>query len=216
MISSQYRKIFFSISLLLCFGIITAQETKYNRFSAELTTGIHVPLSPNNEISSSDYIAFKQFQISGRYMISNKYGLKAHYGYNKFDDPNDSENGITFHRIGLEGVANINRLLEVNPAGRRRFNLLAHGGVGLSFAKANLGNGTDHIGNILLGLTGEIKLNNRFSLLGDVTYLANFRQHTYFDGKSLPNNDYKTGSFVNVSLGIMYSFGPNKFHADWY
>ncbi|WP_164905201.1 hypothetical protein [Aequorivita ciconiae] len=212
----KYPKYLLTLIIFALGGTLTAQETKFNRFSLELTTGIDAPLSLRNGKSTSDYIAFKQFQISGRYMISQTYGIKGFYGYNQFNPSNDSNNGLTFHRVGAEAVVNINRLLNINSAGRRQFNVLAHGGMGLSLAKPDTQSNTDNIGNVLMGMTGEIKLSNRFSILGDVTYLANLRQHTYFDGTSLPHNDYKTGSFVNISVGIMYSLGPNKFHADWY
>lgn len=215
MISLKFNR--FILLLLLFLGeTITAQEDAFNRFSLEVTTGIHIPMSPSNEISNSDFIAFKQFQLAGRYMFSEKLGLKALYGFNQFTDPDQTQNGISFNRIGVEGVVNVGKLLNINYTIRERLALLAHGGAGLTFAKASSQNNTDHIGNILLGLTAEIKLSNRFSLLTDATYIANFRQHHYYNGAPLPNGNYQTGSLLNLSVGIMYSLGSKEIHADWY
>lgn len=215
MISSKFNH-FILLLLLILGGSLAAQEDNFNRFSVEVTTGIHIPLSPSNEIANSDYIAFKQFQLAGRYMFSDKIGLKALYGFNQFADPDQSDNGISFNRIGVEGVVNVGKLLNVNYTIRERLALLAHGGAGLTFAKATSQKNTDHIGNILLGLTAEVKLSNRLSLLTDATYIANIRQHHYYNGVALPNGNYETGSLINLSVGLMYSLGSKKIHADWY
>ncbi|MBK5212953.1 MAG: hypothetical protein JJE55_04750 [Flavobacteriaceae bacterium] len=203
--------------ILLCSFIASAQEAKFNRFSLELTTGVHVPLSPGTGISRTKYIAFKQFGLAGRYMFTEKFGLKGHYAFNRFANPDNTEMGMSMNRVGLEGVANVGRLLKVNNHLREHFGLLFHTGIGVTFAKPSSVNGTDHMGNFLVGFTGEVKLNESFTLLGDMTYVKNFKQHYGYDGQLLNANlDPEPGSFVNVSIGVMYSFGEEKYHADWY
>ncbi|WP_157429291.1 hypothetical protein [Aequorivita sublithincola] len=176
-----------------------------------------MPLSPGKEISRTKYIAFKQFELAGRYMFTEKFGAKGHYAFNRFENPNDNTMGISMNRVGLEGVANVGRLLNVDYRLRERIGLLFHTGVGVSFARPSSVSGTDHIGNFLIGFTGEIKLNERISFFGDMTYIRNFKQHYGYNGELLnANYDAEAGSFVNVSIGIMYSFGQKKYHADWY
>ena len=205
--------------LLLFFATlaVSAQTDKFNRFSGEFTTGIHVPLAPNDGISRSKYIGFKQFQFSARYMVTEKFGLKGHYAFNRFSSSKDSDMGMTFNRVGLEGVANVGKLLNVGFHLRERFGLLFHAGAGITFADPTGSKGTDRIANILAGFTGQIKLNENFSLLGDLTYVANLKQQYAYNGERLNANfDGEPGSFVNLSIGIMYSFGDEKYHADWY
>ena len=206
------------LSLFLLFGAaLFAQESNFNRFSVELTTGVHVPLAPNDGISRSKYVAWKQFQLSGRYMFTEKFGVKGHYGFNGFSNPDDSEESLTFNRLGLEGVVNIGKLLNVNYRIRERVGLLFHTGAGITFAKPSSISNSEHIGNFLIGFTGQIKLNNRFTLLGDMTYFSNFKQHYAYNGELLdPDFEGQSGSFVNVSIGIMYNLGEGKYHADWY
>lgn len=205
--------------MLLFFStfFVSAQTDEFNRFSAELTTGIHVPLAPNHGISRSKYIAFKQFQLSGRYMFTEKFGLKGHYAFNRFANPDDADFGMSFNRIGLEGVANVGKLLNVGYRLRERFGLLFHTGAGITFANPTGSESIEHIGNILVGFTGQIKLNSDFTLLGDLTYVANLKQHYAYNGELInANYDPEPGSFVNLSIGIMYSFGEEEHHADWY
>ena len=207
----------FILLILLAFaGKLSAQEINYNRWSAELTTGIHVPFSPKEGVARSKYIDFKQFQLSGRYMFSEEFGLKGHYGFNQFANRKNHKEKLEMHRIGLEGVANIGKLLNVDYRVREKVNLLVHSGLGISFANSPAETGTDHTGNILVGLTGEIKISNRLTLLTDATYIANFKQHFGYNGIQFENGNSKTGSFLNLSIGIMYSFGKKGIHADWY
>lgn len=203
------------ILFISAFGISQEIEPSYNRFSLEATTGIHIPFSPDDFISRSDYISFGQFQVSARYMITQKYGIKAHYAYNGFRDKNDKNLKNDYHRLGLEGVVNIGKLLDVNYRIREKIGLLAHSGAGLTLSKPNTG-GTDRIGNFLVGLTGEVKLSERFTLLGDFTYVVNFKQHHSYNGVPLPNSEPTTGGYGNISIGLMYALGGKKIHADWY
>lgn len=213
----HYRKYYLVLFFLVCGLNISAQDANFNHWSAEFTTGIHVPLSKSVGPSRSEYIAFKQFQLSGRYMFTEKFGIKGHYAFNRFANPDDTQMGITMNRAGLEGVANIGKLLKVNYRLRERFGLLFHIGLGITIANPSDANEIDRIGNILAGFTGEIKLNERFTLLGDVTYIANFDQQYGFNGALLNlSKNPETASFVNVSIGIMYNLGEEKYHADWY
>lgn len=213
---SPLRTYFFPLFLFFTFNVFS-QNGDYNRWSAEVSTGIHVPLAPNDGISRKKYIAFKQFQFSGRYMFNERFGVKGQYGFNRFANPDATEMGISFNRLGLEGVANLGRILNVGYRLRERLGLLAHAGGGITFAKPATNSGTDHIGNIIVGLTGQIKLSENFAFIGDLSYITNLKQHYAYNGELLdPNFKSVSGSFVNVSIGIMYYLGENKYHADWY
>lgn len=194
-----------------------AQESKFNHWSAEFTTGIHAPLTRSKGPSRSEYIAFKQFELAGRYMFTENFGIKGHYAYNRFADPNNSQMGINLNRIGLEGVANVGKLLNVDYRLREHLGLLFHTGLGVTLANPTGVNDIDKIGNVIVGFTGEIKLNNSFTLLGDMTYVANFKQQYLFNGVLLNDTqNTKVQSFVNLSIGLMYNLGDKKYHADWY
>lgn len=203
------------VIFLFISGVLSAQETNFNRFSVELTTGIHIPFSPKNEITNSDYIAFNQFQVAGRYMFSQKLGIKAHYAYNHFVNSNNSDEGVNSSRVGLEGVANVGKLLNMDYTIAERLGLLLHAGGGITYSKPLINGGVERMGNLMAGLTAEVKLSERFALLADATYVANFSQHYDYNGAILrPKTN--SGGLMNVSLGIMYSLGSKKMHADWH
>lgn len=205
---------------LLCFFVsfgATAQIDRFNQWSLEASAGIHVPLSPTDGISRSKYIGFKQFQLSTRYMFNEKYGLKGHYANNRFQPRGDDNTGIGFHRIGVEGVLNVGRVLKVSPRIREHVALLAHLGGGITFAYPEAIDEAEHIGNIMVGLTGLVKLTPRMALSGDITLVNNVVQHYGYDGALLdPGFDGTSGSFVNVSAGLVFYLGQQTLHADWY
>lgn len=210
------KQLIFLLLMLVTISV-SAQSDKFNKLSAELTTGIHVPLAPNHGISRSKYIAFKQFQLSMRYMFNEKIGLKGHYAFNRFSNPDDSDMGVSYNRAGLEGVVNLGKLMNVSYLIRERFGLLFHAGAGITLAKPSMVNGNEKIGNLMAGFTGQIKLDNRFAILGDLTYVGNIKQHYAYNGELMHADfDSESGSFLNVSIGIVYYFGEEKYHADWY
>lgn len=206
---------FVLIFILLIGAAVSAQEIGYNRFSVEVTTGIHIPNSPGNEISSADYIAFNQFQLAGRFMFSERFGAKGHFAYNHFVNSNNSNEGVHFSRVGLEGVMNVGKVLNIDYKIREKVGLLLHAGAGISVADPIADGDVDKVGNLLGGLTAQVRLSNSFALMIDGTYVANVSQNYNFNGARLSSNT-NSGGFMNVSLGISYSFGANVIHADWY
>lgn len=214
MILLHYRSFLIVSVFLLSSLISTAQENNFNRWSVEVTTGIHVPLEASDLKSRLKYVAFKQFELAGRYMFTEKFGIKGHYGFNSFSDPNKSEMGISLNRVGFEGVANIDKLFNINYRFRERFGLLFHTGVGVTLGKPTDDGDADYMGNLMMGFTGQIKLSGSLTLLGDITYIKNLKQDYGFNGVLLDNS--APHSFVNVSIGIMFSLGQANYHADWY
>ncbi|MCZ4319942.1 hypothetical protein O4H26_13195 [Aequorivita viscosa] len=214
--TSKSKILLVSVFLLFSFNLL-AQSDKFNRLSAEISTGLHVPLAPGDGISRSKYIAFKQFQLSGRYMFSKKMGIKGHFGFNRFADPDVKNTAVSFSRLGLEGVLNVGSLLNLDYHIREKVGLLFHTGVGVTFANPTGTTGTDKIGNILAGFTGLVRLNNTMALSGDMTYISNIKQHYGYNGASLNAGEKGvSGGFVNVSIGIMFYLGEHRYHSDWY
>lgn len=207
---------FYAVLFFLFCLTASAQNPRYNHWSLEATGGLHIPLAPSDGVSLGDYTGFNQFQLATRYMINNKWGVKAHYAFNNFNAGN-SEVGLKYNRFGVEGVANVGKLLKVDYRLREWVGLLFHTGLGVTFANPSSVEGTDHQGNILVGFTGEVKLNKRFTLLTDLTYVHTSKQHYTYSGLLLdPDYNAQSGGFVNFSVGIMFSLGDREYHADWY
>lgn len=210
--------------ILIALFVITSvtgfsqSEQNFNKFSVEIGGGLQGPFAPRQGVNLTDYVAFRQFEVAGRYMFDRTYGLKAHYAFNGWRNPDFRSQTYTFHRVGIEGVANITNLLGVDYPLRGNFSLLLHGGGGITFARPYTVSGTDHMGNLMIGLTPQVKLSERVSLFGDFTTVFNFRQHYQYDGKvyQIPYEKGTTGSFWDVSIGIMVNIGKEAVHADWF
>lgn len=210
---------FFILSIIVSSaqGFTSSEADKFNRWSIEVSAGVHAPIKTFNIPARSKYIAFNQFELAGRYMFTEKIGIKGHYGFNSFVNSDDTSMGLTMNRVGLEGVFNVDKILNINYRFRERLGLLFHTGIGVTVGKSSSATPLDHMGNFLVGFTGQYKLNDRLSLIGDMTYIMNFKQNYAYSGQLFnPENNPSTNSFVNVSVGIMYSLGQNSHHADWY
>lgn len=227
---------YFRLTLLLVLSALvwtpsSAQALKdYNRFSAEISGGLHIPLSPTDDIKTGDYIGFQQFHVGVRYMLSPKFGLKVFFATNKFDGGERGEAVMgggavetidyhnTFTRVGVEGVANLGDLLNLNPRFLDKNGILIHAGAGLTFSSpASRPGRVDRMGIIVAGITPQRKLSERFTVFADLTYVANLKQHYSYRGLKI-NEDLTAvvGGFASVSFGLTYYLGGNKEHADWY
>lgn len=222
---------FLLIAGLFLFVINTSHSQiigDYNKLSVELSGGLHVPFSPADGINRSDYIGVKQFQISTRYMVSHILGVKLFYAINRFDggdyDLIEIEEGVwqnenlysTFSRFGVEGVVDLPELMVLNSPFFENFGILAHGGIGLSYTKSSTRPGVDRMGNLIIGITPQYRLSDRFAVFGDISYIMSLKQHHKYNGLLFEDGEFVTGGFMNISLGFTFYIGGNRTHVDWY
>jgi len=209
------------VFLILLIGITSYGQEKYNHWSIGINGGFHIPVVTGaNGISKGRYFGVKQFGFSSRYMVNQKFGVKAGLGYQKLQYASRKEVGVNMYHFRLEGVVNIVRFIdpEINYRIFRKFRLFGHAGPGLSFNKslASRPSATDHLGSITFGLTEQYKLNGNLSLFTDLSYITLFRQNFGFDGKNFPDNGYNSGSYISFAIGLIFGLGPHDYHADWY
>lgn len=234
----------FTLTLLAFAAIVSAQTTEatdstevsekadasaYNRWSVELNAGPSKPLdyfTPGYYTSDgSKYFNFSDinhFNIGARYMFNQYFGAKLDFAYDIFQD--QSGNGsLPFKteqfRVGLQGVANLSRLMKFETF-TSRFGLLGHAGLQVSYFDVKEGafaGVNEDNGGYMVGLTPQFRISNRFVVTGDFTYFGNVRQHLNWDGQSfndLSNN--LTGNMLNTTIGLTIYLGKNDIHADWY
>lgn len=218
------------ISTFLMFSSASAQALKdYNRFSFEISGGIHIPVTPTDGINASDYTGFKQFQAGARYMFNPKIGAKVFIATNRFDNgdrgPDVYGNEIDYHntftRIGIEAVTNLGDLLNMSPRFTEKNGVLLHGGAGLTYSSPSQVSGkVDRMGILVFGITPQRKLSRSFAIFADLIYVANLKQHYGYNGVSLTpaGSSMKAvvGGFMSVNFGLTYYIGTNDEHADWY
>jgi OOP family OmpA-OmpF porin len=184
---------------------------------------------------TSSFVASAQFGIEANYGINGSYepsynglthigagisydfdetfGAKLDFGIDEFSIQNDlrnSKTGVSNLRITAQGVINLSTLVD-SRFFFNKFNILAHGGAGLSVLNSNIPEyqKTDHLLNLVVGITPRFEVADSFFLTADFSAIANVSQHYLFNGELSydgPANSF-TGLMYNVSLGLAYRFG---------
>ncbi|AWK03487.1 flagellar motor protein MotB [Flavobacterium crocinum] len=216
------KKIVMTLAFALSIMYAEAQtETKtsdnYNKWSIELGGGFNKaqrPFASGNYYSSriSPFTA----DLGVRYMLNNKFGLKADFGYNSLTEQKNSSLPFDskYYRIDLQGVANLGRIMNFETW-TNTFGLLAHAGFGVGQLENKDYNVKDKVGNFIAGLTGQIRLTDRVALTGDVTTVLNALQDHTFDGTAKNGNRGFSGLLFNGTVGLQVYLGKNAKHADW-
>jgi OmpA-OmpF porin, OOP family len=206
-----------------------AQESNntdnYNKWTVEVGGGANKAVSPFSTGSYSNTPGFYNVNAGVRYMINNKFGLKVIGNYDRVKDGDGSNRfKADFYRIGLEGVANLGRVLSFEDW-TNTIGLLGHAGGGYGLirstatkeitGKSGFFNGSDQVGYLTIGLTPQVKISNRVVLSLDAAYSKTIRQDVSWNGDKLVDKRGFDGDFWNFTAGVSYAFGKNKKHADW-
>lgn len=194
------------------------EKKKYNQFSIEVAYNISVPYTATDfkDLNNGDFTSYDGYNFGIRYMFNQDWGLKGELAFNNYSGENNL--GTNFSRIDAQAVYNLGKLIKLPYATNDKMGLLLHSGFGLSKSKSMYKNGTENIGNYIIGLTPIFKLNKRMALTMDMTYVANFKQQFNYDGTYFNNNkdNYKFGYNLNYAIGLIFYIGQKERHADWY
>ena len=216
-------------TLLLAFAVVAVQAQEqeqegtfenidYNNWSIDFGFGVNKPSRNLTPGAMSDWFENYSLNLGARYMINDKFGLRATAGYYEILSSTEVEYENNFFSVSGEGVANLGTILGFKQW-TNRINLLAHAGLG--YGQNNFDNnaisdgGKDGSLHVIAGLTPQVKLSERFALNHDVSYFGNIRQDWNWDGYMRNQGTGFDGSMVNVSLGLSIYLGDAEQHADW-
>jgi OOP family OmpA-OmpF porin len=187
----------------------------FNKWSIEVSGGANKPFRTFTPGYFTDRVNFFTVDLGTRYMFNNKFGLKLDFGYNKFENNDDSnEFESTYLRGDIQGVINLGRVLNFEDW-TNTIGLLVHGGGGVFMLQSDNGfDGEDWGANLIGGFTAQVKLSDRIVLTGDVTGIANGFQNFNFDGTSKTTSTVD-GVVLNGTLGLTFYLGSHEKHADW-
>ena len=192
-------------------------STDFNKWSIELDGGLNKPQRP---FTSGNYYTARinpfTVDLGVRYMMNNKFGLKADVGYSTFGEQKNSSLPFDskYYRADLQGVANLGRIMNFETW-TNTFGLLAHGGFGWGYLENKDLHVKDNVANFIAGLTGQIRLTDRFALTGDISTILNAYQDHTFDGGSATNSRGFSGLMFTGTAGLNIYLGKNTKHADW-
>lgn len=230
----------FSFSSIYSQDTVAEPETTgsdYNRWTVEANFGQSKGIRPyTTGYSSSEQgrilgtIRLNSYSLGGRYMFTPKFGAKADIA---FDNLKNSSSSRTFnlkqYRFNLQGVINGSRMLGTEES-FRRFGFLFHGGLTLAMVapksdnKFDLINGInvatnngakEYNGGLIIGVSPQFRILDRLAISGDISAIANFRQHLAWDGHFSQETNNLAGQMLNATLGLTYSLGKNDVHGDW-
>jgi OOP family OmpA-OmpF porin len=191
-------------------------SSDYNKWSIEFAGGVNKFQRPVTANYYQTTPSFYNADLGVRYMFNNKFGLKFDVGYYNMTEKSGSLPFEShYYRADLQAVANLGRIMNFETW-TNTLGLLAHTGFGYGQLKAEDKGFTDRMINFMAGVTGQIKLSNKFALTGDFSTILNASQSITFDG----NSDAEVGNgFQGIlfqgTIGVNYYLGSNEKHADW-
>lgn len=191
-------------------------SSDYNKWSIEFAGGVNKFQRPVTANYYQSTPSFYNADLGVRYMFNNKFGLKFDVGYYNMTEKSGSLPFEShYYRADLQAVANLGRIMNFETW-TNTLGLLAHTGFGYGQLKAENKDFTDRMLNFMAGVTGQIKLSNKFAITGDFSTILNANQSIAFDG----NSDAQVGrGFQGIlfqgTIGVNYYLGSNQKHADW-
>lgn len=221
------KKILLTLTSVLALSTAYAQTDKsaqdtikstsdYNRWSIELAGGVNKFQRPVTAGYYQTTPSFYNVDFGVRYMFNNKIGLKLDAGYYNLTEKDDSFPFEShFYRANLQAVANLGRILNFETW-TNSIGLLGHGGAGYAQVKSEDKVFTDRMLNFMAGVTGQIRLGDKFALTGDFTSMVNVRQDVAFDGNSASGGRGFQGLILQGTIGVTYYLGGADKHADWF
>jgi len=212
----------FVMTILLSLGV-NAQD--YNKWSIDASGGVSILSSSG---FSEGYFASvpNVWTTNGgiRYMFNNKFGLRLGGGFDQLQHAGNSPKFATrIWNVNVQGVANLGRALSFEDF-TKNFGLLAHFGVGYGHMTSKSFKGVDNLGIIIFGITPQVRLSDRVTLLLSGTFNWYLTQHYTFNGESLTKDPNVTpmrnvnfqGLNFTATAGLQIALGKKQVHADWY
>ena len=181
-------------------------------FAASAQFGIEANYGSNGSYDPS-YNGFTHFGVGISYDFDETFGTKLDFGMDEFSIQNDlrgMKTGVSNLRVTAQGVVNLTNLAD-SRAFYNKFNILAHGGAGISILNSDIPEykNTDHLLNLVIGITPRYEVGENFYLTADFSAIANVSQHYFFNGELSYDgaaNSF-TGLMYNATIGIAYKFG---------
>ena len=181
-------------------------------FVANAQFGIEANYGSNGSYDPS-YNGFTHFGAGVSYDFDETFGAKIDFGMDEFSIQNDlrgKKTGVSNLRFTAQGVVNLTNLAD-SRSFYNKFSLLAHGGAGLSILNSDIPEykNSDHLLNLVFGITPRYEVAESFYLTADFSAIANVSQHYFFNGELSydGNANSFTGLMYNATIGIAYKFG---------
>ena len=212
----------FVMAILLSLGV-NAQD--YNKWSIDAGAGVSILSSSGlSEGYNTPFPNLWTMNGGIRYMFNNKFGVRVGGGFDQLNQAGNSPKFATrIWNVNVQGVANLGRVLAFEEF-TKNIGLLGHVGVGYGYMTSKNFKGVDNLGIITFGLTPQVRLSDRVTLLLSGTFNWYLTQQYTFNGENLTKDVNMTpmrhvnfqGLNFTATAGLQIALGKKRVHADWY
>ena len=217
------RQTVLTIILLLFFSNSVISQGYNNRWSIELNPGVSNAVKPYTNGYWSNTIGLYHISAGTRFMFNNKYGLKWDIGFDRIRHDKTSLYNNTgtslpftshYARTSVQFVLDVGRLMQFENFSEKT-SLLLHTGGGMSWLWSKVNPETDRMVNFMFGLAPQFKVNERFSITTDVSFVWHiYQQYTWDMYNSVFNRGFD-GFYANGTIGLNFYLGKYGSHMDW-
>jgi len=212
----------FVMAILFSLGV-NAQD--YNKWSIDAGAGVSILSSSGlSEGYNTPFPNLWTMNGGIRYMFNNKFGVRVGGGFDQLNQAGNSPKFATrIWNVNVQGVANLGRVLAFEEF-TKNIGLLGHVGVGYGYMTSKNFRGVDNLGIITFGLTPQVRLSDRVTLLLSGTFNWYLTQQYTFNGENLTKDVNMTpmrhvnfqGLNFTATSGLQIALGKKRVHADWY
>ena len=212
----------FVMAILFSLGV-NAQD--YNKWSIDAGAGVSILSSSGlSEGYNTPFPNLWTMNGGIRYMFNNKFGVRVGGGFDQLNQAGNSPKFATrIWNVNVQGVANLGRVLAFEEF-TKNIGLLGHVGVGYGYMTSKNFRGVDNLGIITFGLTPQVRLSDRVTLLLSGTFNWYLTQQYTFNGENLTKDVNMTpmrhvnfqGLNFTATAGLQIAIGKKRVHADWY
>ena len=212
----------FVMAILFSLGV-NAQD--YNKWSIDAGAGVSILSSSGlSEGYNTPFPNLWTMNGGIRYMFNNKFGVRVGGGFDQLNQAGNSPKFATrIWNVNVQGVANLGRVLAFEEF-TKNIGLLGHVGVGYGYMTSKNFRGVDNLGIITFGLTPQVRLSDRVTLLLRGTFNWYLTQQYTFNGENLTKDVNMTpmrhvnfqGLNFTATAGLQIALGKKRVHADWY
>ncbi|MGJ8548084.1 cell envelope biogenesis protein OmpA [Winogradskyella wichelsiae] len=200
-----FKKYIFFFGIVFITFSSQAQYGNTAKWKALFAVGLNYPTTDgfvNGSYAKS--VNFPTVNLGIQHMLTNRYGVKLDYGFNRFKNSSDTPDfKINYSRINAQFVFDPTEYIGFVPM---RMRTILHAGPGISFVKplGTLGDNKQTYANVLGGLELHYAINEKVSVYTDVAYIYGLTSLDDYNPASTGLGAFN-GSVFNLTFGLAIS-----------
>jgi len=199
-------------------GQALAQAPTYNRLSVDFNLGVNKALA-SQASGVARKLNFPHLDLGARYMLTNRGGLYAGLGFEKYGYTFNGIDGSTSSiSIQTQAVLNLSNTVDLASAPKwKKVGMYLQAGPRFVINTNNYDGATGRM-DLILGLSAALKaqykVSSKLAINGGLEGMTYLLQNRSLDWMTKITHS-PAGVSANLSLGVNYYLGEAAEHADW-